>query len=132
MKGRAELVFKSDIDLGRRRERGCALEQPHGGAVVLAAGGAGAGGRQMLMRGGGGAVVRSPELGQVAVGLLEVMSEQLVELGELGPVVLEPACVAFVEVGTRGFGEGVVRHVADQQVPEAEPILARDFAACPV
>ena len=34
-----------------------------------------------------------------------------------------------MEVRPYGFGEGVIRRVPDQQVPEAEAVLARDLSA---
>ena len=51
-----------------------------------------------------GAVGGQSELGAVAAGLFEVVAEELVELDELGAVLLEPGGEALVEVGARGFG----------------------------
>ena len=55
--GVAELGFEGEVELGRRYERGCALEQADSGAVVLAEGRAVAAGRQAPPRRRGQLVV---------------------------------------------------------------------------
>ena len=49
-------------------------------------------------RGRRNAVVGHPELGAVAAGLLEVVAEDLVQLDEVGSVLLQPEREALVEV----------------------------------
>ena len=123
-----ELGLEGEVELGRRHERGGALEQAHGGAVVLAEGRAVAAGRQAPPRRRGQlVVVGQPELGAVAAGLLEVVAEDLVQLDELGPVLLQPGCEALVEVRAGRLRERLVGRVADQQVAEAEAVLAREL-----
>ena len=125
--GVAELDLEGEVKLDPRYERGGTLEQADGGAVILAADGAVACGGQaapsprcQLV------VVGQPELGPVAVGLLEVVAEELVELDERGRVLLEPESEALVEVRAHGFRERVVGGVAEQEVAEAEAVLARE------
>ena len=120
--------FEGEVDLGRGDERGGALEQAHGGAVVLAElRPVAAGGQAAPRRRGQHVVVGQPELGAVAAGLLEVVAEDLVQLDELGPVLLQPGGEALVEVGAGRLGQRLVGGVADQQVAEAEAVLAREL-----
>ena len=126
--GVAELGFEGEVELGRRHERGGALEKAHGGAVVLAEIRAEAGRRQTPPRRRGQLVVGGqPELGAVAARLLEVVAQDLVQLDELGPVLLQPGCEALVEVRARRFRQRVVGRVTDQQVAEAEAVLAGEL-----
>ena len=85
------------------------------------------GGQAPPRRGGQLVVVGHPELGAVAAGLLEVVAEDLVQLDELGPVLLQPGCEALVEVGAGRLRQRVVGGVADQQVAEAEAVLAGEL-----
>ena len=125
--GLAELGLEGEVDLVRRQERGGALEQAHGGAVVLPTRRTVAAGRQApSRRGGQGAVVGRPEIGAVATGDLEVVAEELVQLDEFGPVLLQPGREALVEACPGGFRERVVGRVADEDVAEAEAVLARE------
>jgi hypothetical protein len=64
-----------------------------------------------------------PELDEAAVRLLEVVTEDLVELDQINVALLEPICEAFVQVGSNGFGQCVVRRVADQEMAEAVRLL---------
>ena len=80
---------------------------------------------------GGGALAERPrpivgaaELCAVVVGLFEVVAEDLVALDELGVVVFEPVGEALVQLGPGCLGERVVGGVADQDVAEAERVLA--------
>ena len=68
-------------------------------------------------------VVGPAQLGLVAGGLLEVVADELVQLDE-GPLVLEPVGEAAVQVCANGLRESVVGGVADEQVAEAEAVLA--------
>ena len=102
-----------------------------GGAVVLPERRAAAGGGQAAPRRRGQlAVVGQPELGAVAAGLLEVVAEDLVQLDELGAVLLEPGGEALVQLGADRLRQRVVGGVADQQVAEAEAVLARELRPC--
>ena len=60
-------------------------------------------------------------------GLLEVVAEDLVQLDELGAVRLQPGCEALVQLGAGRFRQCVVGGVADQQVAEAEAVLAGEL-----
>ena len=121
-------VSRTRSSSSRVHERGSALEQADGGAVVRPNLRAATGGRQAPpRRGGQDAVVGRPELSAVAAGLLEVVAEDLVQLDELGAVVLQPGCEALVEVGAGGLRQCVVGGVADQQVAETEGILAEEL-----
>ena len=120
------LELERDVGPVRAYELGCANEQHGCGPVVLAVDCAVAGGREP----GGGAVgeagVGLPELRVIAVGLLEVVADDLVALDECLAVLVEPVGEAGVQVGTDRLGEGVVGGVADQQVAEAVTVVARE------
>ena len=64
------------------------------------------------------------ELAPVAVGLFEVVAEDLVPLDQDGAVLLEPVGEALVQLRPDRLGQRVVGGVADQQVAEAEAVLA--------
>ena len=66
------------------------------------------------------------ELHPVAIRLLQVVPDDLVELEELDPVLLEPRRVSLMEVRTSRFGERLVRSVAEEEVAEAEAVVAGD------
>ncbi len=120
-----DVDLEGDVELGRGHKRDGALEQAHGGGVVLPELRPAAGGGQAPPRRRGQLFVgRHPELGSVAAGLLEVVAEDLVQLDELGAVLLEPGCEALVQLGAGRLGQRVVSGVADQQVAEAEAVLA--------
>jgi hypothetical protein len=59
--------------------------------------------------------------------LLQVVAEELVQLDELGSVLLQPAGVALVQVSPHRLRKRVVGSVADQQVAEAETVVADDL-----
>ena len=66
-----------------------------------------------------GDVVERPELGPVAVGLLEVVADDLVQLDQVGAVLLEPEGKSLVELGSNGLRQSLVGRVADQEMAEA-------------
>ena len=72
-------------------------------------------------------LVDRPELGAVAIRLLEVVADDLVQLDEVGAVLLEPVGEPLVQVGADGLRQRLVRGVADQQVAEAEGLLVREL-----
>ena len=72
-----------------------------------------------------------PELGAVAERLLEVVAEQLVELDELGAVLLEPVGEALVQLCPLRFRQGLVGGVAHEEMAEAERVVAGERAAGP-
>ena len=84
------------------------------------------GDRQVVAGGQRELLVGPAELVEVAARLLEVVAEDLVQLDQALAVLLEPGGEAPVEVGAGRLGEGVVGGVADQQVAEAEGVLARE------
>ena len=71
--------------------------------------------------------VRGAQLDAVAMGLLEVVTEYLVHLDEFRPVPFEPVCKARVKIRPRRLRERLVGGVPDQDMPEAEAVLARDL-----
>src|SRR5207249_2830147 len=72
--------------------------------------------------------VRGAELETVAVGALEVIAEDLLELGQpLAHLALQPVRVALVEGGPERLRHGVVRRVADQDVAEPEAVVAEEL-----
>ena len=77
---------------------------------------------------GGGPVGERPagpaKLLPIAICLLEVVAEHLVQLDEIGSVLLEPVGETLVQLGSGGLRQRVVGCVSDQQVAEAERILA--------
>jgi hypothetical protein len=73
-----------------------------------------------------GVVVGRAELDAVAVSLLEVATQDLVELRRVGAhPLLEPPGEALVQVGPHLLGDGPVGGVLDEQVAEPEGVLAR-------
>ena len=120
-----ELGFEGEVELGRRHERGCALQEARRRPVVLAERRSLAAGGQAAPRRRGQRVVSGQaELGTVARPLLEVVAEDLVELDEITAVLLEPGREARVQLGADRLRECVVGGVADQDVAEAEAVLA--------
>src|SRR5205823_14711034 len=85
-----------------------------------------AGGREVVAGGQRELPVGPTELVEVAARLLEVVAEDLIQLDQALAVLLEPGGEAPMEVGAGRLGEGVVGGVADQQVAEAEGVLARE------
>ena len=71
-------------------------------------------------------VCRFPELSAIANGLLEVVAGDLVQLDQ-STALLQPAGVALVQLGPHALGQGLVGGVADQQVAEAEAVLALEL-----
>ena len=67
--------------------------------------------------------VTGPELGSIAVRLLEVVADDLVDALRM---LLEPRREPFVELGARLLRDACVRDVANERVVEAKPCrLAR-------
>ena len=62
--------------------------------------------------------------------LFEVVSDNLLLLGHGVPGhTLKPVGEALVQLGALCLGDRVVRRIADQQVPEAKGVLARQCGA---
>ncbi len=101
---------------GARRHRSPARERAFAGRS-----------QTLPCRGGEHGIVGQVELGAVREGLFEVVAEDLVELDELGPVLLQPGAQALMEIRAGRLGERLVRRVAEQQVAEAKAVLARDL-----
>ncbi len=109
------------------RERPGAPEQVPGGGVVLAKGGAQAAGREAPPRCRRQLVVLGqPELGAIVARPFEMMTEELVQLHELGSVLLQPARETRVQLCTGRLRQRLVGGVAQQQVTEAEAVVARE------
>jgi hypothetical protein len=111
--GVAELLFKGEIELSRRQERGGSLEQAHGRTVVLAEGRAVPASLQAPPGRGAQPVVGQPELGAVSAGLFEVVAEDFVQLDKSAFMLIQPGGIALVEVCARRFRQRFVRGVAD-------------------
>ena len=115
----------------RRQERGSALEQAPRRVDVAARERAtacteepvGRPARELDLR-----VAVAAELQAQAERLLQVVADDLVEVGSLDRAPLHPAGEALVQVGTRALRQRLVGRVPDQDVPEAETVLARDGA----
>jgi hypothetical protein len=56
-----------------------------------------------------------------------VVAEELVQLDELGAVLLQPGCEALVQLGAGRFWQRVVGRVADQQVAEAGAVFVDEL-----
>src|SRR5205085_9056453 len=70
-----------------------------------------------------------PELRPVEARLLQVVAEDLVELDELGAVLLDPAGEALVKLCASRLRQRVVRGVADEEVAEAVGVVAGELRA---
>ena len=70
------------------------------------------------------------ELHLVPRRLLEVVAEYLVQLDEVGPALLEPDGEPLVQLGASGLRERVVGGVPDQEVAEAEGVVAGQLRPC--
>ncbi len=123
---------EDDLDplaaLGGEQSRGAAEEARRRGEVAPRAR-LRAGGREQspgALAERAGLVVLDAQLGAVPVGLREVVAEELVELDELAPLLLEPRGEACVEIGAYGLRKGLVGGIADQEVAKAEGVLAAD------
>src|SRR5215211_1187708 len=116
------------VDLSRRYEGGGALEQVQGGAEVLPRQGPATGGGQVAPRRicQPGVVVQA-ELAAVAPCLLQVIAEELLQLDKVSASLLEPGREVPVQVGAGRFRQAGVGSVADQQVVEAEAVLAHEL-----
>ena len=118
----------------RGQQRARALEQVHGRWHVPASGGGPLSRRQQALgrmaRELAPLVVQRPELEAVPMCLLEVVTEDLVQLDEIGTVLFEPGGEALVQLGAGRLRQCVVGRVADQEVAEAVRVLACEAAAC--
>ena len=70
-------------------------------------------------------VVERSELRAIAICLLEVVAEDLVQLHERRALLLQPLGEAFVQLGPSRLRQRVVCGVADQQMTEAIGVVAR-------
>ena len=125
-----EVELEHDVEARRPGQLERPLEQPGGGPVVAPPERAAAGGREPLAGAFGQGRVGLSELLLVAGGLLEVVAEDLVQLDQLLSALLEPVGEALVQLRPGRLRERVVGGVADQQVAEAEAVLAARTAPC--
>ena len=98
----AEVDLEPSIAQLVGQQGGRSLEQREPGAEILPFDRASPGERQPFTCAGGecsAALVLGAQLQPVAIGLLEVVAEQLVELDELGAVLLEPVGEPLVQLG---------------------------------
>ena len=103
------------------------LEQRASRATVGRAERAPAGGGEMLTGPLGESRIGLSELGLVAGRLLQVVTEDLVQLDEVGASLFEPCREALVQLGSGRLGQRVVGGVSDQQVAEAEGVFRRNL-----
>ncbi|MBA3366894.1 MAG: hypothetical protein H0U03_14110 [Actinobacteria bacterium] len=109
------------------QQLGRSLQEVEPGTEVLSQDRPAPGGPQPLAGAGG---ERSPALvvwGQlppVAIGLPEVVTEQLVELDELGAVLSEPVGELLVQLRALRLRQALVGGVAHQEMAEAERVLS--------
>ena len=71
--------------------------------------------------------VGGAELGRVPIALLEVIADELVSLDERGAMLVEPAREALVQLRARSLRQRLVGGIADEEVAEAEGVLADDL-----
>ena len=76
-------------------------------------------------------LVDRPELDPIGVGLLEMVPDELIDLGEFGTALFEPVGKPLVQLGPCLLRQRVVGCVADQQVAEPEGVLSLRSAADP-
>ena len=114
-----------------RQHCGCALEQRPRCVDVAAAERAPSRPQQPVGRSAGEPVLvlaARAELDPEAVGLLEVVADDLVELGAVAGVALGPGGQALVQLRAEPLRHRVVGGVADEDVAEAEAVLAGEGA----
>jgi hypothetical protein len=121
--GLRQVGLEQNVEPQRRRQRQCALEQPGRRAAVFAPQRSPASGGEPFVRACCEIVRRSREFPAVGDRLLEVVSDDLVQLDERA-VAVEPIGEALVQFGPEALGKSVVGGVPDQQVAEAERVLA--------
>ena len=119
-----KLGLEGDVDLAGAPERSSALEKIDRGRVVLSQRGTTSGSSEPSPRGDSEPVVGHSELNRVPVRPLEVVTDDLVQLDEPDTGLLEPACKTGMEIGAARFRESVIGRVTDQDVAEAEAVLA--------
>ena len=116
-----------------RKGRGGPPEERRGGGHVAAVEGSATGRREMPSGSPGESshvLAGLAELRPVAVGLLEVVTDDLLVLGQaLGDGPLEPVGEALVEDRPLGLRERLVGGVADQDVAELEGVAGRQLGA---
>src|SRR5919197_3345955 len=114
-----EVELESQVELVGRNQSGGPLEEAGRGLEVEPRQRSAACGGEALLRSCHQRLVRRlAQLFPVASGLLEVVSEQLVQLGERGAMLFEPAGKARVKLRSRGLRHRFVRGVADQEMAE--------------
>ena len=113
----------------RREERHGARQEADTGVDVLSGERPPACLRKALGRAGAELRISPAELFGVAMGLLEVVADDLVALDEVRPALLEPDGEALVQLGAGRLRQRVVRGVADEEVPEAVGVLAGNRCA---
>ena len=119
-----EVELEHDVQARRPGQLERPLEQPFGGRLVAAPERAAAGDGEPLASAVGQDRVGLSQLLLVAGGLLEVVAEDLVQLDQLLSALLQPAGEALVQLRPGRLRERVVGGVTDQQVAEAEAVLA--------
>src|SRR5262249_19792965 len=74
-------------------------------------------------------VIGTTKLGPVTTRLLQVVAEYLVQLERVRPALLEPVRETPMMLGPGRLGLSFVGDVADEEMPEAKAVLARDLRA---
>ena len=122
--GEVELAVDVGPEWPGQRER--ALEQSDSGTRVVSVECAPSRREQPIPGAQRERVVGLAQLRLVAGGLLEVVADELVPLDE-GRLALEPVGEAAVQIRAHGLRQSVVGGVADEQVAEAEAVLAGEL-----
>jgi hypothetical protein len=124
--GLGEVELGVDVEAKWPRQRERPLEQPGRGALVASVERALPRSCESIPRAERERGVGPAQLGLVAGGLLEVVAHHLVQLDE-GSLLLDPGAEPLVQLGADRLRKSVVRCVADQQVAEPEPVVARQL-----
>ena len=107
------------------QQRGRALQKvEHGSKILTEDGGARSLPQPYACSHGEPARVTLPELPPIAICLLEVVADELVELDELGAMLREPVGELLMELRALRLRHALVRRVAHEEMTEAERVLS--------
>ena len=119
-----EVDLQLDVESRGTRQRERAREQLSCRAEVDSRKRSAPSGRKPLRRPLGECFVTLSQLLRVQNRLLEVVSDELFPLDELGASFIQPVGEAPMQLGPRGLRQRVVGGFAYEEVPEAEGVLA--------
>ena len=122
-----EIELEVNVDAERPKQLERTLEQRTGRTSVASPKGAATSGSQLLAGPLRESWVGLPELGLVPRGLLEVVSDDLVQLDQVSAVLRQPGGEALVQLGSHHLWEGVVGSIPDQQVAKAKRVVSGEL-----